>query len=107
VDERVRRLLAAALPARELDVRLVHRQAGAGSLGRLPRRGPRELAWRMNRAAKPRRAREPAARQNESRLLWMMGWETANMHLGSLQQLTTAAEHMGEAVTRDWRQWRK
>jgi len=35
VDERVRRLLAAALPARELDVRLVHRQAGAGSLGRL------------------------------------------------------------------------
>ena len=21
--------------------------------------------------------------------------------------LTTAAEHMGEAVTRDWRQWRK
>jgi len=37
----------------------------------------------------------------------MMGWETANMHLGSLQQLTKAAEHMGEAVTRDWRQWRK
>ena len=60
--------------------------------------------------------------QDESRLLWMMGWETANMHLGSLQQrksilsdlgrrkstwLATAAEHMGEAVTRDWRQWRK
>jgi len=51
-----------------------------------------------------------------------MGWETANMHLGSLQQrksilsdlgrrkstwLATAAEHMGDAVTRDWRQWRK
>ena len=52
----------------------------------------------------------------------MMGWETANMHLGSLQQrksilsdlgrrkstwLATAADHLGEAVTRDWRQWRK
>src|ERR1700730_6580900 len=35
VDERVRRLLEAALPARALDVRLVHRQAGAGSLGRV------------------------------------------------------------------------
>jgi hypothetical protein len=35
VDERVRRLLAAALPARALDVRQVQRQAGAGSLGRL------------------------------------------------------------------------
>jgi len=174
VDERVRRLLAAALPARGLDVRLVHRQAGAGSLGRLrvvalanwrggmiareakpltasawlwARKarlaGPRyaELIGRAVRVPDPflavqgewlvRRLAPDCSRielaslprgQDESRLLWMMGWETANMHLGSLQQrssilsdlgrrkstwLTKAAEHMGEAVTRDWRRWRK
>ncbi len=174
LDERVRRLLAAALPARALDVRLVQRQAGAGSLGRLrvvalanwrggmiareakpltasawlwARKarlaGPRyaELIGRAVRVPDPflavrgewlvRRLAPDCSRieltslprgQDESRLLWMMGWETANMHLGSLQQrrsilsdlgrrkstwLTKAAEHMGEAVTRDWRQWRK
>jgi len=59
---------------------------------------------------------------DESRLLWMMGWETANMHLGTPASrkgiladlgrrkatwLTKAAERMSEAVARDWRTWRK
>ena len=52
----------------------------------------------------------------------MMGWETANMHLGSatkvrailadLQErkrtwLAGAAARMAQAVERDWRKWRK
>jgi len=86
---------------------------------------PRSIEVRRNRLAPDCSRVELASLprgQDESRLLWMMGWETANMHLGSLQQrksilsdlgrrkstwLTKAAEHMGEAVTRDWRQWRK
>ena len=173
VDERVRRLLVAAMPARALDVRLAHRQAGAGSLGRLRivalanwlggmiareakpltasawlwaskarLAGPRyaELIGRAVRVPDPflavhgewliRRLAPDCSRieltslprgHDESRLLWMMGWETANMHIGSPHQrrsiladlgrrkktwLTQAAERMSEAVTRDWRQWR-
>lgn len=60
--------------------------------------------------------------RDESRLLWMMGWETANMHLGTPGQrkailadlksrkgtwLTKAAGRMALAVERDWRKWRK
>jgi hypothetical protein len=52
----------------------------------------------------------------------MMGWETANMHLGSADQarailadlgehksnwLSSAAARMAQAVERDWRKWRK
>jgi predicted alpha/beta hydrolase len=52
----------------------------------------------------------------------MMGWETANMHLGTPARrkeiladlnrrkgtwLAKAAGSMSEAVTRDWRRWRK
>jgi uncharacterized protein (DUF2252 family) len=174
VDERVRRLLAAAMPARGLEVRLAHRQAGAGSLGRLrvvaladwrggmiareakpltasawlwarnaPLRAPRyaELIGRAVRVPDPfltvqgewliRRLAPDCSRielaslprgHDESRLLWMMGWETANMHLGSPRQrrsiladlgrrkvtwLAKAAEHMSEAVVGDWRKWRK
>jgi uncharacterized protein (DUF2252 family) len=59
---------------------------------------------------------------DESRLLWMMGWETANMHLGTPGQrkailadlkarkgtwLTKAAGRMALAVEHDWRRWRK
>ena len=59
---------------------------------------------------------------DESRLLWMMGWETANMHLGTPAQrrailtdlgrrksawLARAAQRMCEAVTRDFRKWGK
>jgi hypothetical protein len=59
---------------------------------------------------------------DENRLLWMMGWETANMHLGSPGQvrpiradlaerkgnwLASASARMAQAVERDWREWRK
>jgi hypothetical protein len=60
--------------------------------------------------------------RDEDRLLWMMGWETANMHLGSPDKvrpiladlterksnwLASAAARMAQAVERDWRKWRK
>ena len=59
---------------------------------------------------------------DESRLLWMMGWDTANIHLGTPKQrrailldlgrrkrgwLPKAAARMTETVTRDWRKWGK
>ncbi len=59
---------------------------------------------------------------DEVRLLWMMGWETANMHLGTPERrrtvladlarrrpswLAKAAERCAEVVTRDWRKWSK
>jgi uncharacterized protein (DUF2252 family) len=171
----VRRLLEAALPARGLEVRFVHRQAGLGSLGRV--RTVALADWRggmVAREAKPLApsaclwARNPRVQRglhyttlirravrvpdpclavhgpwlirrlapdcsrialgslprghDESRLLWMMGWETANMHLGTPAQrrailadlrrrksawLAKAAQRMGESVTRDFRRWRK
>ena len=60
--------------------------------------------------------------RDEDRLLWMMGWETANIHLGSPDKrrpiladlrhrgdrwLCPAARRMAELVERDWRKWRK
>jgi hypothetical protein len=60
--------------------------------------------------------------RDEDRLLWMMGWETANMHLGSAGKvrpiladlkkrkrnwLSNAAARMAQAVERDWRKWRR
>ena len=60
--------------------------------------------------------------RDEDRLLWMMGWETANMHLGSAARvrailadlrerksdwLSSAAARMAQVVERDWRKWRK
>ena len=60
--------------------------------------------------------------RDEDRLLWMMGWETANVHLGSPAQrrriladlrqrsgrwLSRAAGRLAQAVERDWRKWRK
>jgi uncharacterized protein (DUF2252 family) len=60
--------------------------------------------------------------QDEGRLLWMMGWETANMHLGTAgaarrilrdlaarkgNWLVKAAGRMAQSVERDWRNWRK
>ena len=174
VHLRARQLLQAALPVRGLPLRVAHRQAGAGSLGRL--RLVALADWRgglIAREAKPlaasawlwaRDARLVAPRyaqllhqavrvpdpfvavhgkwlirrlapdcsrielaslprgRDENRLLWMMGWETANMHLGTPRQrrailahlgrakgswLLKAAERMGAAVDRDWRKWRK
>ena len=60
--------------------------------------------------------------QDELRLLRAMGWETANIHLGSpevikaIQKdlkirpagwLASAAEAMSEATERDWKDWKK
>jgi uncharacterized protein (DUF2252 family) len=60
--------------------------------------------------------------RDEGRLLWMMGWDTANVHLGSPGRrrhiladlhgrgdrwLGKAAGCMAQAVERDWRRWRK
>ncbi len=170
----VRRLLQAALPAKGLEVRFAHRQAGLGSMGRV--RLVALANWRggmVAREAKPlapsawswaHAGRSPALRymqilkgavrvpdpclavhghwlirrlapdcsrislsslprgHDEARLLWMMGWETANIHLGTPRQrravladlgrrkkawLVKAATRMGETVARDWRRWCK
>jgi uncharacterized protein (DUF2252 family) len=60
--------------------------------------------------------------RDELRLLFAMGWETANIHLGSpaarkpVRQyldrlkpnwLSAAAKDMADAILRDWRAWRK
>jgi hypothetical protein len=60
--------------------------------------------------------------REELRLLFAMGWETANIHLGSLSALKQIRQHlnrskagwllvsarrMAVAVTRDWRDWKK
>lgn len=170
----VRRLLEAAMPARALELRVAHRQAGAGSLGRLRlvalaewhggliareakplassawawAQGARAVApryaemlnnvvrvpdpflgvrgrWLIRRLAPDCSRIELASLprgHDENRLLWMMGWETANMHLGSPRQrqpilvhlerskgswLLKAAERMAEVVIRDWRKWHK
>jgi len=174
VDSGVRRLLEHALPERRLDFRVVHRQAGLGSLGRqrftalaqwrggtiarevkpltvsawlwgrnAPEVAPRyaELLARAVRVPDPflqvrvgwlvRRLAPDCSRielvslpqgRDERKLLWMMGWETANIHLGSRAQrrailrdlgrrkagwLTKAAERMCEVTALDWRRWKK
>ena len=169
----VRKLLKAALPERGLPFRIVHRQAGLGSLGR--QRFAAVAHWRggtIAREVKPlttsawlwaresgngalryaqviRRAvrvadpfltvndgwvarrlapdcsRVELARiagvRDECKLLWMMGWETGNVHLGTPRQrkailkdlktrkadwLTRAARTMRDATLKDWRAWR-
>lgn len=59
--------------------------------------------------------------RDELRLLFAMGWETANIHLGSPSRkqirqhldrlkpnwLTLAARNMANAVTTDWQEWKK
>jgi uncharacterized protein (DUF2252 family) len=174
VQPRVRRLLVAALPARGLDVRFVHRRAGLGSLGRqrlvvladweggMVAREAKPLApsaslWARGRAETRIRYAELVRRavrvpdpclavhgqwlirrlapdssrielaslprgRDESRLLYMMGWETANMHLGTPSRrrrvladlarrkagwLPKSAGRMLDAVARDWRKWGK
>jgi hypothetical protein len=62
-----------------------------------------------------------ASVQDECRLLYMMGWETANVHLGNPARRTairtdlksrksgwlcTAARSMRDATVKDWRAWR-
>jgi hypothetical protein len=61
---------------------------------------------------------ELPGRRDERKLLRAMGWETANIHLGTRRAaidgdlrsrprrwLDDAAAHMADAVKRDWRQW--
>lgn len=167
-------LLRAAMPARGLEVRIVQRQAGLGSLGRVrlvaladwrggmiarevkplapsawlwsrnerlvaPRYG--EIIGRAIRVPDPflsvhgiwlrRRLAPDSSRielaslprgQDQDRLLWMMGWETGNMHLGTPGKargiladlkrhksnwLAKAAARMAQTVERDWRKWCK
>jgi uncharacterized protein (DUF2252 family) len=170
-----RRLLLAALPARGLQVRFVHRRSGLGSLGRerlvaladwsggMVAREAKPLApsawtWarnpRVQRGVQYRTLLRRAVRvpdpgvevhgewlirrlapdcsrielaslprgRDESRLLWMMGWETANVHLGTPAQrrailadlgrrrnawLVKAAQRICESVRREFRRWRK
>jgi hypothetical protein len=60
--------------------------------------------------------------RDEERLLYAMGWETANIHLGSRNKIAAvkkdlakrrgrwlhkAAKDMAEATRRDWKEWRK
>lgn len=61
------------------------------------------------------------AKHDAVRLLFDMGWETANVHLGSAKRsmlrndlakrasgwLHRAAEEMFEATTKDWQEWKK
>lgn len=183
--------LQRAMPERDLRVRIVHRVAGLGSLGR--RRFVALAKWRGGRVAREAKALVPSAcalavpaqrrpagemlrralwvlggsgrkihyaailrrgvrcpdpcvsvegawlvrrlapdcsrislnalprKRDEERLLFAMGWETANVHLGSRHPgaiqsdlkrrrkhwLYEAANRMADAVDDDWRQWRK
>ena len=174
IDARLRRRLEASLPPRTTAVRLVHRQAGLGSLGRLRvvalgechgamvareakplapsawlwARGRRGGAIRcMNLLRRAVRAPDPyyglhghwlirrlapdcsrielaslPRGREEGRLLWMMGWETGNIHLGTPERrrailhdlahrranwLAREAERCAEALNREWRKWSK
>jgi hypothetical protein len=168
------RALYRMLPAERLDLRIVHRVAGLGSLGReryvalvhadgglIAREAkalaPSASAWAEGRRGSPQlfyeevldrsvRSRDPFVRmrgrwivrrlapdcsrielsdlpkeRDEERLLYYMGWETANVHLGrgrarlilaDLKKrkgnwLAKAAAALAEACKADWREWRK
>jgi hypothetical protein len=137
------------MPGRDLACRVVHRVAGLGCLGRerlaaiaewhgailyqeildaavrcpdpfTAQCGP----WILRRLA-PDCSRielsDIPKERDETRLLHAMGWETANVHLGSVKPeavlkdlksrpghwLHDAAGRMMEAVAADWKQWRK
>ena len=168
----VRRQLQAALPAKGLPFRIVHRQAGLGSLGRrrftalaewrngLIAREAKELTdsafnwrdgapagifyrqiveqavrvpdpflqiaepWLLRRLA-PDCSRIPLAslpkQKDEISLLRVMGWETANIHLGTkdarkrilrdlrrrpAKWLHQSTANMTQAMLEDWKSWR-
>ena len=186
-DPAVRKLLGSALPGRKPEYRVVHRQGGVGSLGRLRYTAIAEWqgapvareakaltisAWQWrssywsgsepaNAASRTTatsmlsdemlhrcvRSHDPsfrvhpgwtirrlapdaqrielktlARRRDAKELLYAMGWETANVHLGTRAQrealsrdlrrrkgewLQKAAERMCESVVGDWEEWRK
>ena len=156
--------LRRALPEGDLEVRIVHRVAGLGSLGR--QRFVALAAWRGGRIAREAKALAPLAekihydailrrgvrcpdpcvrvdgtwlvrrlapdcsrvrlnelprKRDEARLLSAMGWETANVHLGSpgsrairadlkrrdKHWLYDAARRLADAIDDDWHDWRK
>jgi hypothetical protein len=175
LPEAVRQMLEAGLPTKELNYRLVHRQAGVGSLGR-PRftlltewqgeyvaleakalipsaalwahkkhkgaevqyeeilaravRKPDPLmkvyeGW-VVRGLAPDRCRidlsELGPERDESRMMRAMGWETANIHLGTLAKihdvlddlkkrkpnwLWKSAQKMVDVTVRDWQLWKE
>lgn len=175
VPPETRRLLDESLPAATADVRIAHRVAGLGSLGR--QRFVAVGTWAGGRVAREVKALVPSAcvwaaggrgaaplrydeilgtalrapdpfvalhgswlvrrlapdcsrielaslshRRDEKRLLRAMGFETANVHLGSPaavkkvredlgrrpeQWLHEAAKAMAGAVTADWKDWRR
>ena len=175
VPPEVRSLLEAALPESRLELRMVHRQSGLGSLGR-----PRFTAlaeWRGGKIAREAKALLPSAwlwatgtagdgqiyydecvrravrahdpflrtqsacilrrlspycsrielrqmprRRDDQKLLWTMGYELANVHLGSRganarirsdlrrrkpKWLRQSAETMAEATLADWKEWKR
>jgi hypothetical protein len=171
----VRSMLEAGLPTKELNYRLVHRQAGVGSLGR-PRftlvtewQGeyvaleakaliPSAALWAQKklkgaevqyeeilaravrkpdplmkvyegwvvRGLAPDRCRidlsELGPERDEARMMRAMGWETANIHLGTraktrdvlddLRQrkpnwLRKSAQKMVDATVSDWQLWKE
>jgi len=181
VPPEIRAALRRALPDPNLAFRIVHRQAGLGSLGRrrfaalaewrggMVAREAKELrtsAWHWEREGKPapgsttaeglhyaeiigkavrvadpflgfrghwlvRRLAPDCSRvelgsllkvKDELRLLHAMGWETANVHLGTqgaagritrhlakqpARWLRRATEAMAKAITDDWKEWTK
>lgn len=172
VPRTVRATLRRALPDPGVRMRIVHRVAGLGSLGR--QRFVALGTWSGGRVAREAKALAPSAcafaagvtrhapyyqailrrsvrcvdphvavrglwlvrrlapdcsripltalprKRDEARLLWAMGWETANVHLGSStvavradlrrrgkRWLRNAAVRMMEATEQDWRAWRR
>src|SRR6266566_597086 len=156
--------LRRALPEGDVKVRIVHRVAGLGSLGR--QRFVALAAWRGGRVAREAKALAPLAgrirydtilrrgvrcpdpcvrvdgawlvrrlapdcsrvklnelprKRDEARLLSAMGWETANVHLGTpgsrairaalkrrdKHWLYASARGLADAVDDDWHDWRK
>jgi uncharacterized protein DUF2252 len=174
VPPAVRKALQQALPQPKLPCRIVHRQAGLGSLGRRrftalaewcggmiareakelrlsawhwedagQRNGPlhyREIVDRAVRAPDPfldikrvwllRRLAPDCSRvelsslpkmNDELKLLAAMGWETANVHIGTklairkiaadlrsrpAKWLRKATEDMADATNSDWKEWK-
>src|SRR6266513_1621198 len=114
--------LRRALPEGDLKVRIVHRVAGLGSMGR--QRFVALAAWRGGRLAPDCsrvRLNELPRKRDEARLLSAMGWETANVHLGSpgsrairadmkrrdKHWLYDVARRLADAIEDDWHDWRK
>lgn len=175
VSTEMQSLLEAALPEPRLELRILHRRSGLGSLGRL--RFTALAEWRGGKVAREAKALLPpvwlwaagAARdkriyydecvrhavrahdpflrtkgawilrrlspycsrielrqmprwRDEQKLLWTMGRELANVHLGTpgarariradlrrhkLKWLRQSAETMTEATLADWKEWKR